>query len=109
MAPEVVRRHPYGPKVDIWSLGIVEIEMVEGEPPYYRQTQGMAKHLIATEGTPKLQNLRLQSSLFLHFLSSWLQMDEERRGSAEELLQHPFVTSAEPLSSLVPLIIAAKQ
>ncbi|XP_050842914.1 serine/threonine-protein kinase PAK 1-like [Serinus canaria] len=109
MAPEVVTSQPYGPKVDIWSFGIVGIEMVERGPPYCNQSLASTKHLITTVRTPKLQQLKLLSALLRDFLSCCLQTDEEERWSAKELLQHPFVTTAKPASILSPLINLVKK
>ncbi|TRZ08563.1 hypothetical protein HGM15179_018544, partial [Zosterops borbonicus] len=104
MAPEIMAGQPYGPKVDVWSFGIVGVEMVERKVPYWNETSPQL--LIVTEGIPKLQQPELFSALLHDFLSCCLQTDEARRWSSKELLQHPFVTSAEPASSLVPLIMS---
>ncbi|RMB97595.1 hypothetical protein DUI87_25959 [Hirundo rustica rustica] len=87
MAPEVVEGQPYGPKVDIWSFGIVGIEMVEREVPYKNESPLSTQLLIATQGIPELRQPKLLSPLLRDFLSCCLQRDERRRWSAKELLQ----------------------
>uniref|UniRef100_UPI0023ED6D75 serine/threonine-protein kinase PAK 2-like n=1 Tax=Agelaius phoeniceus TaxID=39638 RepID=UPI0023ED6D75 len=109
MAPEMVKDQPYGPKVDVWSFGIVGIEMVDQEPPYCNQSPCTAKCLIATVGTPKLRQAKHLSPCLCDFLSCCLQTDEEQRWSAKELLKHPFVRSAKPASSLALLINSVKK
>lgn len=106
MAPEVVTRKEYGDKVDIWSLGIMAIEMVEGEPPYLNENPLRALYLIATNGMPKLPPD--VSQLFKEFLIKALQVDVDKRGSAEDMLRMGFIGKAEDKKSLIPLIKAAR-
>jgi serine/threonine-protein kinase CLA4 len=104
MAPEVVKQKEYGPKVDIWSLGIMAIEMIESEPPYLNEEPLKALYLIATNGTPRLKKPEKLSKELKSFLSQCLCVDIRSRASAGELLKHEFLRMGCSPSSLAELL-----
>jgi len=103
MAPEVVTRKKYGPNVDVWSLGIMAIEMADvrrssllqlgtdsckqGEPPYINQNPLKALYLIATGGTPQVYNPDVLSAVFKDYLARTLEVDAEKRLDAKQTLE----------------------
>eukprot|EP00123_Amoebidium_parasiticum_P012475 comp21379_c0_seq1/m.29405 comp21379_c0_seq1/g.29405 ORF comp21379_c0_seq1/g.29405 comp21379_c0_seq1/m.29405 type:complete len:572 (-) comp21379_c0_seq1:467-2182(-) len=104
MAPEVVRQVAYGPKADVWSLGIMVIEMLEGEPPYLSEEPLKALYMITTVGTPELKHPERCSIPLLNFLQKCLMVDVTKRSAAGDLLKHPWLKTGCPKEGLLPLL-----
>jgi len=109
MAPELIRGQEYGIKVDIWSLGIMAMEMAEGEPPYMDFPPLRALFLITTKGIPPLKETDKWSPEFQDFVAQCLEKDADKRSDANALLSHPFLKTACKPNEFVPLIEQAKK
>ncbi|KAJ7344862.1 hypothetical protein JRQ81_000812 [Phrynocephalus forsythii] len=104
MAPEVISRSPYTTEVDIWSLGIMVIEMVDGEPPYFSDSPVQAMKRLRDSPPPKIKNAHKTSPVLRDFLERMLTRDPLERATAKELLDHPFLLQTGLPECLVPLI-----
>ena len=102
-------RKTYTYKVDVWSLGIMTIEMIDGEPPYLNETPLRALFLIASNGKPEVKDKKSLSQDLSSFLDECLEVDVDKRASASDLLHHPFLKHADDLKSLQQNILAARE
>ncbi|KAG2178320.1 hypothetical protein INT44_001470 [Umbelopsis vinacea] len=93
MAPEVIKGLDYDAKADIWSLGVLLIEMMEGNPPYVEYPPLRALFLIASNGLPPLKEDSRWSENFLDFYKQCTNPNPAERPEADVLLKHPFVTT----------------
>ncbi|KAG9325826.1 hypothetical protein KVV02_005750 [Mortierella alpina] len=105
MAPEVIRGWNYGTRVDVWSLGVVMREMLEGEPPYLHEPPLRAMFLIASGDLPKVNDGGLASKRCLSFVGACTSGEDEERPSAKDLLMHPFLDLACDYSDMAKLLV----
>ena len=102
MSPEVIKQSSYNTKADIWSTGIMAIELAEGEPPYADLHPMKVLHLIPRNPPPQLSPT--YTSAFRDFVAQCLTRDPAKRPTAAALLKHKFIRHAgSAVSILTPL------
>jgi len=95
MAPEVITQTGHGRKADVWSVGCTVLQMATGMPPWktmkFGSISALMYHVANTNDPPPMPN-DISESL-RSFLHMCFQRNPQQRPSADELLQHSFVSS----------------
>jgi len=104
MAPEVVLGKNATPAVDIWSLGIVLLEIANREIPN-RHSQVNALVSIASGRTPQL-NDNHWSNDFKEFITKCLTFDPVKRPNADDLYKLDFITKGPVREAFIPTVEA---
>ncbi|XP_062223408.1 mitogen-activated protein kinase kinase kinase 18-like [Phragmites australis] len=101
LAPEAARGEAQGTAADIWALGCTVIEMATGGAPWPQRFADpvAALHHVAHSGDVPEPPAWL-SDEGKDFLSRCLIRDPAERWTAEQLLEHPFVSS----STAIPVV-----
>ncbi|KAG5621352.1 hypothetical protein H5410_006570 [Solanum commersonii] len=93
MAPEALIKKEYCPGVDIWSLGCTVYEMITGKPLWESSDSDLMLNRIKYE-EPNIENPKLSIEA-KDFLNNCLVRNPSARWSAEMLLNHSFLKSAD--------------
>ena len=91
MSPEIIKGHFFGTKSDVWSLGIILLELIEGEPVYFEEPPLRALFKISRDGVPPLKQPEKWSYRLKDFYHSSTVFDQDKRFSTSQLISHPFL------------------
>ncbi|KAK4686255.1 hypothetical protein P7C73_g3874, partial [Tremellales sp. Uapishka_1] len=92
MAPEVIEQSGASTASDIWSVGCVVVELLEGKPPYGDLAPMQALWRIVQDESMRIPEGA--SPIVKDFLYHCFQKDPHLRISAKKLLRHPWMASA---------------
>lgn len=94
MAPELIRGSAYAYAADVWSLGVLAIELGEWSPPHMAQEPLAAMLTISSSPPPRLRHPGRWSPEYGNFVARCLQADPAARASVADLARHPFLRRA---------------
>lgn len=99
VAPEVVKREPYGPPVDMWACGVLLYIMLSGKMPFYgRDDAECLKRIAAGHFAMPDREWKAISVEARSLVKSLLQVDPAKRLTANAALQHKFLDEPNALS-----------
>eukprot|EP00824_Muranothrix_gubernata_P013897 TRINITY_DN28850_c0_g1_i1.p1 TRINITY_DN28850_c0_g1~~TRINITY_DN28850_c0_g1_i1.p1 ORF type:complete len:382 (+),score=69.39 TRINITY_DN28850_c0_g1_i1:97-1146(+) len=96
LPPEMIEGKEHGEKVDLWSLGVLAYEFLEGRPPF--ETEGHTetyKRIVAVQVTYPTHFSPAARDL----IGRLLVRDPTRRITLDEVLQHPWILKHVPQRS----------
>jgi serine/threonine protein kinase len=93
VAPEILRgrTNPYGPKVDIWAVGVITYILLAGYPPFFdNDLAKLYRQIIDVDYEFDDEYWADISDEATEFIDSLLVPDPEERPTAAEALKHPW-------------------
>ena len=99
-APEIARGQPQDEKVDIWAVGILMMEMIDGNPPYSGLDKDAIIKQIKENERPNIQLDENVAPQVEHFMMRCLESKPSKRPSAASLLTDVFLELRETEASM---------
>jgi serine/threonine protein kinase len=90
MAPQLILGTSYTSKSDVWSLGVILYEMVNGKQPILFKKQPTLEYVNSVKSF-RCEFIEPVSPPFQDFVTRCLKYEEEERMSWNEVYQHPLI------------------
>merc|ERR1712196_309561 len=101
VAPEILKKEPYGLPCDMWSIGVIAYILLGGYPPFNEKTQ---KALFSKIKSGKYEfhadywkNVSREAQ---DFISKLLVVDQKKRSTVDQAMKHDWILRAESSSRL---------
>lgn len=91
MAPEVVKREPYGKPVDIWGCGVMLYILLSGSLPFFGTKDRLFDMIVKGRYNMKPRQWDHLSDTAKDLVRKMLRVDARERITVEEALNHPWL------------------